>query len=282
VKRAARKAKVPSPTSENRALWDAQAQEYERKHARGLAAHGGEAWGFWRIPEKTLHLLPEVRGRDVLELGCGAARFSRALAARGARAVGLDLSRGQLTEAVAMAKRGSPRLPLVQASAERLPFLDSVFDLVFCDWGALTFADPLPAVPEAARVLRPGGTLVFSTSSPFRVVCEDRMDDRLDATLRYPYFGLHRIVYPATPSRAHVEVNHVLTYGGWIALFGACGLTVRRLVQPSPVRGEESSYLSTEATAWAKQWPLEDIWVVTKDPVPARGASRVRVGRGPK
>ena len=57
------------------------------------------AWGVWQIPEAELHVLGDVDGRDILELGCGAAQWSIALAQAGARPVGLDLSDRQLEHA---------------------------------------------------------------------------------------------------------------------------------------------------------------------------------------
>ena len=74
----------------NRAFWDADADAYQAVHAeqfdRELCA-----WGVWGVPESELGVLGDVDGRDVLELGCGAAQWSVGLAHRGARAVGLDL-----------------------------------------------------------------------------------------------------------------------------------------------------------------------------------------------
>ena len=58
-------------------------------------------------------------------------------------------------------------MPLVCASGEAVPFADATFDLVFCDHGAMSFCDPDRSVPEVARLLRPGGRLVFSHSTPW-------------------------------------------------------------------------------------------------------------------
>ena len=73
--------------------------------------------------------------------------------------------------------------PLVHASAEAVPLPDASFDIVFCDHGAMTFADPYRTVPEAARLLRPGGLLAFSHASPILSITwaldEERAGDRL-------------------------------------------------------------------------------------------------------
>ena len=74
----------------------------------------------WQIPEAELHVLGDVAGKDVLELGCGAAQWSISLAGLGARPVGLDLSPKQLEHArTAMAEAGV-ELPLIEAIGDEL------------------------------------------------------------------------------------------------------------------------------------------------------------------
>jgi ubiquinone/menaquinone biosynthesis C-methylase UbiE len=193
----------------------------------------------------------------VLEIGCGAARWSIALANRGARAVGIDLSSAQLVHAKRNARKARSGVRLVRGNAERLPFAPGSFDIVFCDWGAMTFCDPLRAVPEAARVLRLGGRLVFATSSPFRNLAENRRGYRIGRKLLYDYFGLHKIEYEK-------EVNFNLPYGEWIRLFTENGFAVETLLETRPRSRDRSSYLPPTAEHWARQWPLESIWRVRK------------------
>ncbi|HEV8049774.1 MAG TPA: class I SAM-dependent methyltransferase, partial [Thermoplasmata archaeon] len=177
----------------NRRSWDRDSDAYDARHRKILGGAKGPAWGLWRVPESTLQLLGRVRGKSILELGCGAARWSIWLARRNARPVGLDVSRAQLTKAAALAKSGKVRLPLLQASAEHVPLRSASFDIIFCDWGAMTFADPSRTVPECARLLRPGGRLVFATASPFRYVSFDYRKDRQARRLTRSYFDLDRV-----------------------------------------------------------------------------------------
>ncbi len=217
------------------------------------------SWGLWRIPDSELRLLGPVRGKDVLELGCGAARWSEALRRKGARVVGLDLSGAQLRKARQLQAARAARFPLLRSAAERLPLRDRSFDLVFCDWGALTFADPRRAIPEVGRVLRPGGHLVFAAASPFRHVTFGARQDRQLRQLQRRYFDLHRIEY----SRRE-PVEYTLPYGGWIQLFARSGLTVERLVEPSSTGRKRSRYLSKSDHAFARSWPIEALWRVRK------------------
>lgn len=89
-------------TERNRALWDDLADWYEDRHGSHLS---GDAWGYWQIPESELNVLGEVAGTDVLELGCGAGRFSIAQLEH-ARLNGADF-------------------PLVHAAAEQVPLPDA-------------------------------------------------------------------------------------------------------------------------------------------------------------
>jgi len=243
------------PALTNRAYWDRTSDEYQERH-RDFIGRPEPRWGLWQIAESELQVLGDVSGKDVLELGCGAAQWSILLAARGARPVGLDNSSRQLEHAhEAMAEAGVD-FPLVHSSAESVLLPDESFDVVFCDHGALTFADPRKVVPEAARLLRPGGLLAFSRSSPFAAVCEGE-DERVHPALSRDYFGLHELDYGDV-------VTYELPYGEWIRLFRASGLDVEDLIEPLPAENATSTYWSEAERDWARRWPSESIWKARK------------------
>ncbi|MCI4364691.1 MAG: class I SAM-dependent methyltransferase [Thermoplasmata archaeon] len=276
--RTTRPAKIPRPprrTSShertNRTLWERDARAYERRNAETLERGDPMGWGMWHLPERKLRILGDFRGKDVLELGCGAARWSVALAQRGAHVVGLDFSAARLEQARAEMRAGKVDFPLVEASAESVPLPSARFDIVFCDWGAVTFTDPYRTVPEVARLLRPGGLFAFSNSSPFRTLCEDRKRDRLGPRLRYDYFDLHRVEYGD-------EVNFQLPYGRWIRLFRDHSLEVEDLLEVQPPANARTTYLSAASQAWARRWPIEVIWRVRKSSsTPGRTRANPRV-----
>lgn len=242
----------------NRAWWDEKAAEYQREHAAFIGA-ADPRWGLWQIPEDELRILGDVGGRDVLELGCGAAQWAIALARRGARVTGLDNSAAQLEHARRNVHEAGVEVELVHASAETLPFGDAAFDIVFCDYGAMLFGDPYLTVPEVARVLRAGGTFAFSDLTPFNILFYAQDDDEQIAPgpVR-DYFGLHRIAW----NDGLVEFN--LPYGEWIRLFVRNGLEVVDLVENRPAPGATSTYRSEEENAWARRWPMEHIWVTRR------------------
>src|SRR5262249_49497681 len=203
----------------------------------------------WQLPDSELGILGDIAGKDVLEFGCGAAQWSILLSGRGARVVALDNSRRQLEHARELMAEAGGDFPLIHARAEAVPPPHSTFAVVFCDPGAMPFCDPYLTVLEASRLLRPGGLLAFSHSTPFVTCCWT--DDGTARQLVSPYFGLHRIDdVPSEP----VEFN--LPYGEWIRLFREHGFRVEALVEVQPPAGAQTTYRTAHATDWARCWHI--------------------------
>lgn len=242
----------------NRAFWDGYSDAYQADHAGQLAIHGA-AWGVWQIPEDELGVLGEVAGRDVLELGCGAAQWSIALAKAGARPIGLDLSERQLDHAARLMDDAGVAFPLIHADAAQVPLPDASLDIVFCDHGAMVFADPYRTVPEAARLLRDGGLLAFSMHTPLAEVCWPVGSDQPVDRLVNEYFGLHRVDVGDSP-----QVEFQLPYGEWIRLFVRSGFVIEDLVELQPAADASSTYQAEAGRAWALRWPLEHVWKVRR------------------
>jgi SAM-dependent methyltransferase len=240
----------------NREHWDRTADEYHELNAAFIAP--GLAWGVWQIPEAELDILGDVAGKDVLELGCGEAEWSRALARLGARPVGLDISPRRLERAREALARDGLEFPLLESAAERVPLPDQTFDVVFCDHGAMSFADPFEVVPEVARLLRSGGIFAFCAFGPLGWVTIDKAKDAWTATLQRDWFGLHRV------EGFGDAVHFTLPHGDWIALFRANALEIDRLVELRPPAGATSTYVTAEETELARRFPMEQIWVVRK------------------
>lgn len=238
----------------NRAHWDAAADEYQAIQGAQLDEHGA-AWGVWQIPEADLGILGDTRGRDVLELGCGAAQFSIELARRGARPVGLDVSQRQLDHAGLRMDAAGVAFPLIHGSAESVPMVDNSVDIVFGDHGAMAFVDPYRWVPEVARLLRDGGLLAFSMFTPFAEACWAAGSQHPVERLVNSYAGMHRV------DLGHGDhVEYQLPYGEWIRLMVANGLTVEDLVELWPPPQATSTYQGEAGRRWATRWPLEHVW----------------------
>jgi SAM-dependent methyltransferase len=239
-------------STRNQAHWDLVSDAYQMEHGSVLA-QTAMAWGVWRIPESDVRVLGDVAGRDVLELGCGAAQWTLALIRAGVRAVGVDLSARQLLHA----RQTSSNVPVVQGNAENLPFQNQSFDVVFCDHGTTTFARPDHTVAEASRVLKPNGLLAFCMSTPIRDACWDSESDAVSTQLTRDYFSLSTL-------EDGDSVCYQLPYGVWIRLFRQHLLVVEDLIELRPPDGSATTYEGFVPIVWAQKWPAEHIWKLRK------------------
>jgi SAM-dependent methyltransferase len=248
----------------NRRIWDEQSDAYQARHGEQLEKSGGTAWGVWQIPESELNVLGDVGGLDVLELGCGAAQWSIALHRQGARVTGLDNSSAQLDHARRLMSEAGVDFPLVHASAESTGLPSASYDVVFCDFGAMTFTDPRLSVPEAARLLRPGGLFAFSALTPIvDLVWPVGAEHPGERLARSYWDDLYRFEEPGEP------VNFQLPYGEWIAVFRSSGLIVEDLIELRPPPDAVSSYRDQTDREWAWRWPMEHIWRLRREPDPS-------------
>ena len=214
----------------NRRWWDYDADSYHAEHG-GFLGDADFVWCPERLREADVHLLGDVAGRRILEVGCGAAMCSRWLAAQGAHPVAFDLSAGMLRHAREAAQRTGTTVPLVQADAQRLPFRDGAFDLAFTAFGAVPFvADSARVMREVARVLRPGARWVFSTTHPIRWVFPDDPGPN-GLVAQMPYFDRTPYVEFAD-SGAPTYVEHHRTLGDRVRELVAAGFTLVDLVEP--------------------------------------------------
>jgi SAM-dependent methyltransferase len=242
----------------NRDAWAEMAPGYAERAPRHWSAEE-ITWGVWNVPESELRALPDVRGLDVVELGCGTGYVSAWLARRGARPVGIDPTEAQLATARSMQERFDLRFPLVQSDAERAPLRDRTFDLAVSEYGASIWCDPYRWVPEAARLLRPGGWLVFLTNGTLLMLTTDEVGVTEDATLRRDYFGMHRFEWPDDHS-----VEFHLGYGDWIRLLRKNGFDVERLIEIRAPEGARAIPGFDVPPDWARRWPSEEIWVARR------------------
>ena len=243
----------------NRVAWDRLADEYRGPGHRAWR-RPELTWGIWQIPERELGLVPDVAGRDVIELGCGTAYWSAWLARRGARVVGIDNSARQLETARELQREHGLAFPLIHGSAEAVPLPDASFDLAFSEYGASIWCDPHRWVPEAARLLRPGGHLLFLKTGLMRTLCTADDGDRAGETLARALFGLHRFEWSDDGS-----VEFDLPHGEWIALFRRCCFAVERLVELQAPPGGSPGRYDFVTLEWARKWSSEEVWLVRRE-----------------
>ena len=250
---------APDYVERNQREWGAMAPRYAESGRTAWAAHE-PTWGIWGLPESELGLLPDVFGKDTLELGCGTAYVSAWLARLGARPVGLDPTPEQLASAATFQQEFGLEFPLIQGIAEAIPLPDASFDLVISEYGASIWSDPYTWIPEAARVLRADGDLVFLVNGALLMLCsDDYADVPAQAALRRPYFGMHRFEWPDDDS-----VEFHIPHGEWIRLLRANGFEVLDLLElQAPADAVDGNFGYVDAE-WARQWPSEEVWKARK------------------
>ena len=244
-----------SDAARNRALWTETNREFTNDSAPTNWALDEITWGIWAIDESELGVLGDVAGLDVVELGCGTAYFSAWLAKLGARPVGVDVTPAQLETARRLMAETGLEFPLVEADAAETGLPAESFDLALSEYGASIWVDPYRWIPEAARLLRPGGRLVFLRNSTLVILCSD---DEVPAKERLinPQFGMRRFEWPEGGVEFH------LAHGEWIDLLRANGFEIERLIEiqapPDAKTHDQYDYVTAE---WAKKWPSEERWV---------------------
>jgi SAM-dependent methyltransferase len=252
----------------NRADWNANAGDWVASAQRNWDPATQPHWGIWHVPESDLRALPldlDLDGADVVELGCGTAYWSAWLAREGARPVGVDLAENQLETARAMQAQHGVAFPLVHASAERVPLPDAGFDLAFSEYGASLWADPYAWLPEAHRLLRPGGRLLFLTNSVLALLVSPPTDVPLGTELVRPQRGLRRVEWEGDPS-----VEFHLPHSEMMDLLRATGFEdfgLKEVYAPDDY-GDPDEVRFYASRRWSRQWPVEEIWSARKAAAP--------------
>lgn len=244
----------------NVGAWTRRNAEFTDGAAERSWAAAEITWGMARVPEEEIAVLGEVADLDVVELGCGTAYFSAWLAKRGARPVGVDPTPAQLETARRMMAETGIEFPLVEAPGEEVPLPDGSFDLALSEHGAATWADPHRWIPEAFRLLRPNGRLVFLHGTPLAHICYPDLGP-VTTQLQRPYFGIGRTIWDDGSD----GVEHQLTHGDWIAGLRDAGFEIERLVELQAAADRRPHEYYVDMTPdWASKWPGEEIWVARK------------------
>jgi SAM-dependent methyltransferase len=254
---------VPTTTgdhvAQNRAAWDRMAADYVESGRRNWASDE-ITWGIFDVPEARIGMLPsDLAGMDAIELGCGTGYVSAWLARRGARPVGIDNSPAQLETARRFQEEFGLTFPLHLGDAEQTPFAAESFDFAISEYGAAIWCDPYRWIPEAARILRPGGRLSFLGNSVLLMLTTPLDDEDAPASeqLQRPLFGMYRFAWEDGAVEFH------LPHGEMFRLLRNSGFEVEDLVEVEIAEDATTRYpfVSPE---WARRWPAEEVWKARK------------------
>jgi SAM-dependent methyltransferase len=239
----------------NRALWTVVNAEFADARAYDAWSATDFVWGLFDNTERQLRALGDVADLDVIELGCGTAYVSAWLARLGARPVGVDLTPAQLDTARRCQERFGLSFALIEADAGDVPLPDGSFDLAVSEYGACVWCDPERWIPEAARLLRPGGRLVFLTNSVQVTVCVPEDGGHAVDRLLRPQHGMYRMEWPGGGIEFHPS------HGDWIRILRENGFVVEALHELYASEGAKThDYYDIATAEWARKWPVEDLW----------------------
>jgi len=252
---------LPEHVRENRSYWDARAPEWVKAGEDSWRAET-PFWGCFHLPDRDVRMLPDdMTGLDAIELGCGTGYVSGWMARRGARVVGIDNSERQLETARRLAQQHGVELTLLHGSAEAVPCPDASFDFAVSEYGAAIWCDPYVWIPEAHRLLRPGGRLAFLGGSPIATICMPENGAPAEPHLHRTYFDLHRVDWrDVAIEPGGVEFN--LPVSGWLRLFRDTGFELLDYLELRAPEGAPDRFATPGA--WARRWPAEHVFQLRK------------------
>jgi SAM-dependent methyltransferase len=252
-------AEVSADIALNRDLWTLVNAQFTDEVAQRAWTHETVSWGLFDVPEEDVGVLGNVDGLDVIELGCGTAYLSAWVCRQGARPVGVDLTPAQLETARRCQQSFDLHFPLLEADAAAVPLPDGGFDLVLSEYGASVWCDPERWVPEAARLLRPGGRLVFLTNSVLATMCVPETNGTAEERLQRPQRQVYRVQWPGGGVEFHPG------HGQWVRILRDNGFEVEALHELfAPPGATDHTYYDIATADWARQWPVEDLWAARR------------------
>lgn len=203
--------------------------------AEAWIADMGEHGDFGRRYVLDPVMMPRALARSpgkALDVGCGEGRFCRALKAHGVDVVGIDPTPALL----AAARRRDRNGAYLEGRAERLPFGDETFDLVVSYLSLIDIPDIESAIPEMARVLKPGGALLVANLNSFNTACVDQgwIKDSGGRRLHYPidHYLEERAMWIAY--RGIRIVNHHRPLSTYLRSLLGAGLVLTYFDEPAP------------------------------------------------
>ena len=216
--------------------WDHAADAYARSQASGLDYYRYEFFG-----PAQLALCGDVRGMNVLDVGCGNGYFAREMASRGARVTGIDISPRMIEHAKRQGSTGSFGIEYHVLDAAKLPagFVPQSFDMATSRLALQDMPNVGKVLQGVRSLLRPGGRFVASithpcTDTPFRVWERDNSGQKRWLCIdRYFERGPLQYTWSGWTSEFTTEAIHA-TLEDWFSWILEAGFQLRALKEPCP------------------------------------------------
>ncbi|MEO0939870.1 MAG: class I SAM-dependent methyltransferase [Pseudomonadota bacterium] len=242
----------------NRDIWNADAPNWVER-GRAMWHRADPVWGCWDTHEAQVQMLPaDMTGMNAVELGCGTGYVSAWMARRGATVTAIDLSPEQLATARALHAKDPLDITFLEANAEQTGLPDAAFDFAISEYGASIWCPAEAWLAEAARLLKPGSTLVFLGNHPLSLICAPLSGAPADRILHRPY----RDMWGADWRDVEIEPTGIcfnLTFQGWMDVFARCGFTVQGYKELY-ARPDAEGIIAAVPADWAKDYPVKQVW----------------------
>jgi ubiquinone/menaquinone biosynthesis C-methylase UbiE len=217
-----------------------QAEEAYDKIADWYSARKMGSYEFKMQLPAILNLLGDLRGKSLIDIGCGPGAYSVEFAKRGADVLGVDISQRMLDKAGDNAETANVKLALQKVDAHSLPYTDESFDVAVL---ILTILNT-KMVEEAVRVLKPGGLLLFSDTHPI-IESKGRWEgnDIGAARIVEDYFSQDKREWRIKlgPERTVTTKYYARTIEQCVDMIADAGFKILRIVEPKPGKDVKKS-----------------------------------------
>ena len=203
--------------------WEASSESYQKESKIPVDIHYGPG----APNEKALKLLGNLKGKKVLEIGCGGAQCGIAMAKKGAKVIGMDISKEQLKFAKNLAEKNKVNIKFYRGDIINLKKIKSNSqDIIFTAWALHYIGNLKKCFKEVKRVLKKNGIFVAALPHPFY----DTIDYKT-LKLKRSYFdnGKFEEVYS---DKTKKFVAYYQTFSDIINALIDSGLKIQRVVEP--------------------------------------------------
>lgn len=218
------------------------------------------SYGPWMPTEDKLKLIGPIKGKKVLEIGCGGAQCGIGFAKKGAQVTGIDLSIEQLNYAQRLCEKNKVKIKLLQGNITNLKQIKSNSqDIVFSSWALFYVKDLKKCFKEVFRVLKKGGIFVFSTEHPiWQVISKKNMK------IKANYFNGETHIEERGAEGKFVSYKHPLSE--ITESLYKSKLKIERILEPNPKKYKKysSEIVNKRAIEGMKQIPRTIIFKTIK------------------
>lgn len=211
-------------STETKDWWEENSKGYQKEANIPVGIHYGPGAPF----EDELKFLGNIHGKKILEIGCGGAQCGIAMAKKGAKVIGIDISEEQLKFAKRLAEKNKVKIKFFRGDVKKLPQIRSNSqDVVFSAW-ALFYVDDLKSCfKEVHRILRNRGLFILALPNPYYSIIDPK-------TLRFKksYFETGKYIGKQRDKKKPKFVCYDRTISDIINLFIETNFNIERVIEP--------------------------------------------------